>query len=150
VPVAATVESALALMVGRLSAEKIVLEWQPPPLGLTMWGDEVRLQQVLINLFRNALDAMRCVSSRCLAVEVSSDETTVSISVHDSGPGINSETMGQLFDPFFTTKPAGEGLGLGLSISERIVRSFGGHLVAANHPAGGAVFTVTLPRRGRQ
>ena len=70
------------------------------------------------------------------------------VRVIDSGPGLSDEALAHVFEPFFTTKPAGVGLGLGLAISQDIVRDFGGELTAANHPGGGAVFTLELPTAG--
>lgn len=144
VGVAALVDASLALLGGRLRAEGIELSWRPPYDTLKVWGDDVRLQQVLVNLLRNALDAMKAAPPRRLGIFVEGQGGMVRISVADSGPGIPDEVMAKLFDPFFTTKPAGEGLGLGLSISEGIVRDLGGTLTAANRPEGGAVFTMTL------
>jgi two-component system C4-dicarboxylate transport sensor histidine kinase DctB len=148
VPVVAAdaIESALAMLAASLRADNIVVEWDRPALALSVLADDVRLQQVMINLVRNAQDAMRAVSERRLSVGVSATAEWVEIVVRDSGPGIGAEALAHVFDPFFTTKSAGEGLGLGLSISEGIVRGFGGRLSAANHPAGGAIFTLTLKR----
>lgn len=122
------------------------LVWLPPPASLKVWGDDVRLQQVLVNLLRNALDAMKSAPIRRLEIGVDEQGAEVHLWVADSGTGILPEEQGQLFDPFFTTKPAGEGLGLGLSISEGIVRDLGGSLAAANRPEGGAKFIMTLRR----
>src|SRR5699024_11916314 len=69
----------------------------------------------------------------------------VVLSVRDRGPGIPEGDLDQIFDPFFTTKEAGEGLGLGLSISMRIIEEMGGTMQARNHAAGGAIFTIDLP-----
>jgi len=146
VALAAMVEGSLALLGGRLRAEAVELVWTPPAAELRVWGDEVRLQQVLVNLLRNALDAMKDSPHPRLEIHAAEEGALVHLSVADSGTGISDEGMAQLFDPFFTTKPAGEGLGLGLSISEGIVRDLGGRLSAANLPAGGAKFTVTLRR----
>ncbi|MDR3515204.1 MAG: ATP-binding protein [Azospirillaceae bacterium] len=146
VGVAHAIESALALLAASLRADGVTLAWTPPATELCVLADGVRLQQVMINLLRNAQDAMRAVAERRLSVEVAVDAGLVHISVRDSGRGIAADAMAQLFDPFFTTKPAGEGLGLGLSISEGIVKGFGGGLSAANHPGGGAVFTLILRR----
>ena len=68
----------------------------------------------------------------------------IRLSLHDTGPGIEAEDPQQVFEPFYTTKQSGQGLGLGLSISHRIIENLGGHLTAANHPEGGAVFTLEL------
>lgn len=144
VDVAAMVEGSLALLDGRMRAEGVALVWSPPASGLMVWGDEVRLQQVLVNLLRNGLDAMKGLAEPCIEVRAEAQGALVHILVRDHGTGISSDGMAQLFDPFFTTKPAGEGLGLGLSISEGIVRDLGGRLSAANISGGGAQFTVTL------
>lgn len=146
VGVAAMVGGGLTLLQGRLRGEGVDLTWTPPADDLRVWGDEVRLQQVLVNLICNALDAMRGTATRRLTLAVVADEAAVTIGVRDSGPGIPENTLSRLFEPFFTTKPTGEGLGLGLCISERILRDLGGGLTGANHPEGGAVFTVTLRR----
>lgn len=142
----AAVDGALSLLAGRLHGESVEVQWEAPPDDLKVWGDEVRLQQVLINLLRNALDAMRKTERRRLSVGVTVDGRTVCLEVRDNGPGIPEEVMPHIFDPFFTTKPAGEGMGLGLSISEGIIRELGGHLTAANTIGGGAVFTLSLRR----
>jgi two-component system C4-dicarboxylate transport sensor histidine kinase DctB len=140
------VDGALSLLAGRLRSEDIEVRWQPPPDGLKVWGDDVRLQQVLINLIRNALDAMRRSVPRRLTIGLTADAESVRLEVKDSGPGIPDPVMPHVFDPFFTTKAAGEGMGLGLSISEGIIRELGGQLTAANAREGGAVFTLSLRR----
>ncbi len=146
VAVTAVIDGVLALMASRLRSDGVELEWLPPGGALKVWGEEVRLQQVLVNLLRNALDAMREQVERRLTIGVATDDRQVHVMVRDNGPGIASEVLPRLFEPFFTTKQAGDGLGLGLSISEGIVRDLGGQLVAGNHPGGGAVFTITLSR----
>jgi two-component system C4-dicarboxylate transport sensor histidine kinase DctB len=108
------------------------------------WCDQNRLEQVLINLIRNAADAMADAAHRELLIEAGPDEAGhIVLSIADSGSGLPEN--GQLFEPFFTTKPAGEGLGLGLAISRDIVREFGGELTAENRPEGGARFILQLP-----
>jgi anti-sigma regulatory factor (Ser/Thr protein kinase) len=115
-------------------------------------GGRVRLQQVVVNLISNALDAMdgRAVKEIEIAVTEDGDGTgTCAITVRDRGPGLSEAALSeQAFDPFFTTKDPGKGLGLGLSISYNIIRDFDGTMSVANHPEGGAAFTVTL-RKGR-
>jgi len=111
-----------------------------------IWADPDQLQQVLLNLFSNAVHAMKSAHGRGeLTVCSASDGTTVSVAVEDDGPGILAEHLSRIFDPFFTTKAAGEGTGLGLSLSIGIVESHGGRLCAENIAGGGARFTVTLP-----
>lgn len=140
------VADSLALMTGRFREAGVSPEWEPPPEDLWVCAEDVRLQQVLINLFRNALDAMRSVDERRLEIGIGTAGDAILLTVRDTGAGIPEEALPQLFDPFFTTKPAGEGLGLGLSISGGIIRAMGGQLTAANHPQGGAIFTVLLKR----
>ncbi len=111
----------------------------PPALA-----NRVEFQQVLINLILNGLDAMVADPHRGpLRIATSRQETSVSVAVHDSGPGIPPEILDRLFAPFVTTKPGG--LGLGLSISRSIMQRSGGELQAENHPTGGALFRIVLP-----
>lgn len=122
--------------------------------------DDLRLEQVLINLLGNALDAAGDLGESNLAagrpsvtamlprieIEIEAAAATLSISVHDNGPGIPDDVLPRLFEPFFTTKEMGQGLGLGLAISSSIARDAGGSLVARNAPDGGALFVLTLRR----
>jgi len=114
-----------------------------PPI----WGDRVQLQQVLLNLVANALDAMDTVSDRPRIVRICSDRNqteTIRVTVKDSGIGLNPQQMENLFNAFHTTKP--EGLGMGLTISRSIIERHGGHLWAeTNQGESGALFQFTLP-----
>jgi signal transduction histidine kinase len=104
------------------------------------------LQQVLLNLILNAMEAManQPPERRRLTVRTSgTNNGTVELSVADSGPGIPADNLPRLFEPFFTTKESG--IGMGLSISRKIVEAHHGRIWAENRPAGGAVFHVTLP-----
>ncbi|GAA7759218.1 MULTISPECIES: sensor histidine kinase [Cupriavidus] len=118
---------------------------------LAVWADELKLEQVLLNLVGNALDAIAAAGAEDGRVDiaVSATDETVTLVVRDNGPGIAPEALPRLFEPFFTTKEIGQGLGLGLAISTSIVREFGGQLTAGNVEGGGAEFVVTL-RRSRQ
>ncbi|MGV8917334.1 MAG: ATP-binding protein [Pseudomonas sp.] len=140
---ATVVDQALLLLEPRLRDEQIecVLHLTRPA-----WvrGDAIRLEQVLINLLRNALDAMRDKPRRFLQVCIEAMPGHWSLSVSDSGGGIAPENLANVFDPFFTTKPVGDGLGLGLAVSYAIVHEAGGTLSADNHNDG-ARFTLTLP-----
>ncbi|MEH6350883.1 sensor histidine kinase [Pseudomonas sp. 3JA] len=140
---AAVVDQALQLLDTRLRDEQIstVLHLTRPA-----WvrGDAIRLEQVLINLLRNALDAMAEQPIKRLEVRLEADEQLWRLTVSDSGTGIAEEHLAQVFDPFFTTKAVGDGLGLGLAVSFAIIHESGGRLTADNHEHG-AVFCVTLP-----
>ncbi len=113
--------------------------------ALQVTGDTVRTEQVLINLLRNALDAVETAQQRTVTIVLERDECDAVIRIRDSGPGIPAQVAQHLFEPFFTTKPSGKGLGLGLAISSSIVQAMNGQLIAQNHPDGGAEFIVRLP-----
>ncbi|MBT2337984.1 sensor histidine kinase [Pseudomonas fluorescens] len=140
---AAVVDQALQLLDTRLRDEQVstVLHLTRPA-----WvrGDAIRFEQVLINLLRNALDAMAEQPLKRLEVRLEADEQLWRLTVSDTGSGIAEEHLAQVFDPFFTTKPVGDGLGLGLAVSFAIIHESGGRLTADNHK-NGAVFCVTLP-----
>lgn len=106
--------------------------------------DRVQVQQVLTNLMRNAIEAMRESERRELTVRtLSSADGTLTVEVSDTGPGISEEIASRLFQPFVTSKPGG--MGIGLSISRRIIQSHGGDLAARRNEFGGATFSFTLP-----
>jgi two-component system sensor histidine kinase HupT/HoxJ len=98
-----------------------------------------------MNLVQNAIDAAEGGAQPRLEIAGRIEDAKVIVSFHDNGPGFKAEQLGKVFDPFYTTKPVGKGTGLGLSISYGIVERHHGALQAANHPAGGAVLTLTLP-----
>ncbi|WP_413628768.1 sensor histidine kinase [Herbaspirillum frisingense] len=110
-------------------------------------GDVVRTEQVLINLLRNALDAVEEAPRKCVCVllEVDHVQRQAVLRIRDSGTGIADEVAPHLFEPFFTTKSSSKGLGLGLAISSSIVQAMNGQLSAHNHEQGGAEFVVRLP-----
>lgn len=105
-------------------------------------GDRVRVEQVIINLLRNALDATEGEATPEIELILAAGETAT-LTVRDNGPGI--ENLDDLFEPFFTTKQPGDGVGLGLAISSGIVSDLGGRLTARNGQGRGAVFEVQLP-----
>lgn len=138
-------DGALAMTAPMFSEFGISISKQIPDKPLTLNGDRARVKQVLVNLLRNAVDAMRDCNQRDLHINVSVRDQEVEISISDSGIGITEQDMEELFTPFFTTKEVGEGMGLGLSISYRIVTDLGGTIRAQNLPDGGALFIVRLP-----
>lgn len=113
---------------------------------LLVLGERVRLEQVFINLLRNAVEALADQPRRRITIDLFADETWVAVAVTDTGPGLSAEGLAHLAVPFFSSKRPGEGIGLGLSISNGIVHDFGGSLTAENRHDGGAVFTVRLRR----
>ncbi|MCO7595223.1 MULTISPECIES: ATP-binding protein [Pseudomonas] len=141
---ATVVDQALHLLEARIRGEGVEVALY---LARPAWvrGDAIRLEQVLINLLRNALDAMADKRYKRLEIRIEADDGHWRLSVLDSGGGIPEADLAKVFDPFFTTKPVGEGLGLGLAISYGIVHEAGGQLQAENLP-GGARLSLTLPR----
>ena len=103
------------------------------------------MQQVLINLLRNAVDAVADVPEPRLVVSTRRGDGECRVSIRDNGPGIATDNLDQIFDPFFTTKPVGEGTGLGLAISESLLRNQGGRIEVASEPGQGATFNICLP-----
>ncbi|MEM9761824.1 MAG: ATP-binding protein [Pseudomonadota bacterium] len=146
IPVAQVIEEAMSLIEPLSRKRGADLRYTPPEEQVWAMGGRLRLQQVVVNLLSNALDAM--VERQVVRVEIGVETTaeTVDITIRDHGPGLTPGNEEQMFEPFFTTKPVGKGMGLGLSISFNIVEDFGGKLTAANHPEGGAVFRVRLRR----
>ncbi len=112
--------------------------------SISVLGEAIRLEQVLLNILRNALDALADKAGACIWISAHAQGTRMVIHIRDNGPGFEGDDLERIFDPFFTTKEVGKGLGLGLSISSRIIQDFGGVLKAHNHPDGGAVFTIEL------
>ncbi|PZR76161.1 MAG: two-component sensor histidine kinase, partial [Stutzerimonas stutzeri] len=131
------------LLSPRIRSEQVEV-FRQVPTEATVRGDAIRLEQVLINLLHNALDAMAERPQRRLRILCRRVGDAWQLSVADNGGGIASEHLDQVFEPFFTTKPVGQGLGLGLAVSYGIVRDMGGTLEVSNDEQG-AVFTLTLP-----
>lgn len=123
-----------------------------PPID----GNSNQIEQILINLLSNAVDAIasaRPDGHGRIDVSTRFDQNQVWLEVRDDGPGLAQEALQKIFDPFFTTKDEGKGTGLGLAVTYAIVQEHGGHIAAANHPGGGAVFTVrfaAMPRMNRR
>lgn len=136
------VQRALDLVDVQLQAEAITIKNSIVPAFTR--GNDVRLEQVIINLVRNAIDAVQETPEPVVEVSMHTENGRIFIEVRDHGPGFDPAILETLFDPFVTTKPSGAGLGLGLTISYEIIHEFGGTLRAANHPEGGAVLTVEL------
>ena len=145
IPLSHALDNSLALLEPRLiHANAEVRRHCPAPEPVALC-DANRLEQVLINLIGNALDAMEGEPAPCIELTCESIGCMARMTVRDHGPGLDDAAISHLFEPFFTTKQAGVGLGLGLTISAGIIRDFGGTLSGANHPEGGAIFTLEIP-----
>lgn len=145
VDLVACCEDAMGLVETALSEAGVSLTKTLTPLPVTVMGGHVRLQQVLVNLLTNAIDAMAGSTKRHIDLTIQTDAGKAIVAIRDSGPGIADPS--RVFEPFYSTKELGasKGLGLGLSISYGIIGSFGGDLTADNRPNGGACFTISLP-----
>jgi signal transduction histidine kinase len=139
------VAEAIELLSGVAVARSVRIERFMTAVPLPVCADRVQIQQVLINLMINAMDAMADMPGpgREMSIYTTRVDKLVQVTVSDSGPGIPQDKRKQIFEPFFTTKP--HGMGMGLSIARTIIEAHHGQLVAENHPGGGAVFRVRLP-----
>jgi len=135
----------LTLANGEMTPEQVELQTDLAADLPSVLGDRVQLQQVLLNLIMNAIEAMRTISGRRLLTIQSAmrDPKSVTVSVHDSGEGIDPQNADHLFDAFFTTKS--QGMGMGLSICRTIISAHGGHLSNVANASTGATFEFTLP-----
>jgi two-component system sensor kinase FixL len=144
-PLAVVIEEATALGFAGMKSLGVHIELRIAPDAAEAFIDKVQIQQVLVNLIRNALEAMTGHHLRELSIStVSRDAEWIEIRVADTGPGLAPEVRGQLFQPFVSTKAGG--MGVGLSLCRSIIEAHGGDLLAGNNEAGGATFVMTLPR----
>lgn len=142
VDMGSALSSALSMMEPQLRQRHVQISRIIPDAPVEVMGDRLRIEQVMVNLLRNALDATKSQRNPTVEIMLSAGETAT-LTVRDNGPGI--EDLEQLFEPFYTTKQPGDGVGLGLAISSGIVNDLGGRLTARNGQAGGAVFEMQLP-----
>jgi two-component system C4-dicarboxylate transport sensor histidine kinase DctB len=144
----ASVGEALSIMEPQFKPGRVRILRSMPRAPVMVMADRIRLEQVIINLLRNALDATRESPDPEIAITLLPDAGGTGMAmleVRDNGCGISD--LEKLFEPFWTTKKPGEGVGLGLAISSGIVADFGGRLTARNLDGGGAAFEVLLPMR---
>jgi len=143
VPVDTMVNEAIALarISNKFGVTRVQVDLTDTPAVL---ADKIQIQQVILNLLRNGLEAMDGVAKPVLTVSTRLQNDMVEVSVTDAGPGISPEVKEKLFQPFVTTKQ--HGMGVGLAICRTIVETHGGRLFAENNPEGGTIFRFTLPR----
>jgi signal transduction histidine kinase len=136
---------AFGFLAVQASARNVALYLQPTPNDLRIKGDPVQLQQVILNLVVNSMEAMSSIpyGRTVIGRTESNGGSSAIISISDSGPGIPPEKLADVFDPFFTTKK--QGMGIGLSIARTIVQAHKGTIWAENQPGGGAVFRLSMP-----
>ena len=136
--------NALAMVQRRPEAKGVQISWTLDPTVDAVLADPIQIEQVIVNLLRNAVEAMRGSSTRQIDIETEADGDQAALHVRDTGHGIAPEQMERLFQPFATTKDSGTGLGL--AICRTIVEAHGGKILARNRADGtGAIFTITLP-----
>ena len=138
------VEEAGALGLTGAREQGVILRFNLDPENDLILADRVQIQQVLVNLFRNALDAMTQSTHReLIASNAKAADDMIEVAVSDTGHGFGDDAHANLFRPFFTTKETG--MGVGLSISRTIVETHGGRMWAETNKSGGATFRFTLP-----
>jgi signal transduction histidine kinase len=140
-----TVSEVFDFMQVLATARGVSLSYAPATKPLRVRGDRVQLQQVILNLIVNGMDALAAMPAgqRRISGQIRQSEDSAEVSILDSGPGVPSDQLEQVFEPFFTTK--NQGMGMGLSIVRTIVEAHGGHIWAENQIDGGAVFHIDLP-----
>ena len=142
----AVIQEVLTLAGNELLRSGVAVQTDLAPDVPNVFGDRVQLQQVLLNLILNGIDAMRTITHRPRELRIKSAKhpNGVLIQVHDSGDGVNPEQANHIFEPFFTTKP--QGIGIGLSVGRSIVEAHGGRLWFTPGPSHGVVFQFTVPK----
>ncbi|MDP4733334.1 MAG: HAMP domain-containing histidine kinase [Limnohabitans sp.] len=137
------VSDALAIVKPALQRHQVDLQEQTAP-ALFTWGDEGQLQMVILNLLKNARDALHnAPQPRTLALQLQQNEQFLELTVSDNGPGVDPAQWDLIFEMFHSTKP--DGMGLGLWLSQAIIQNHGGSLTVGDSPLGGACFTLRLP-----
>lgn len=143
------IEQTAILAEGQAARNHVAIELELSPDSPIVLGDSIQLQQVVLNLVMNGIDAMTTITDRPRTLTLRSESQSsgnVRVVVQDSGVGLTEEVKDRLFEPFFTTRS--KGMGMGLSISRSIIEAHGGRLWAESNGSGGATFQFTLPSKG--
>lgn len=141
--VADTISASLSILESKISKMGAEISVQYQDQEVSVLAEAVPLEQVLVNLLNNALQSQEHAESAKVDIAVNNDLEYAFITVRDYGSGLSEAQLQTVFEPFYTTKS--KGLGLGLTISQRIMSTFSGTISADNHPGGGAIFTLTIP-----
>ncbi|WP_245931868.1 sensor histidine kinase [Marinomonas aquiplantarum] len=142
----AVIRDAIELMSSQIDDQSCQLDYQMSASSLYVLAEPIRLEQVMVNLISNAVDALSSAAIKRLTIQVYERNNRIFIDVTDTGIGIEENQIEQIFDPFFTQKEVGQGLGLGLSISYNIVQDFGGQIRVSSTPEIGSRFTLELAK----
>ena len=134
-----------AFLDNEIRFRNIELDWALLPDLPSIQSDAAQIQQVVLNLFNNAINAIGKDGRITVTTTCDQAADTVTVSIRDDGPGMDKEVQHRIFDPFFTTKKVGKGTGLGLSISYSIINRLGGTLRFESEPGEGTEFIITLP-----
>ena len=140
----AVLEDTRVLLLPQLQLARVELVQEAASVRVSV--DAERAVLSIANIVFNAIDAMEGQPRKRVDIRVTTCDSFARVHVRDTGPGLTAAQFAHMFEPFYTTKPPGKGLGLGLALSVKSVMSMGGRIEAANHPEGGAVFTVCLPQ----
>ena len=142
------IDRALEMYSGKIEKNNIRVKRADAATMLEAYGEETGLEQVFLNIIGNAIDVLldNPENNRELTITAGEKNDEITIAIMDNGAGLTGQVPEVVFDPFYTTKEVGQGLGLGLSISYNLIKSFGGTISALNRQTGGAVFTVTLQK----
>ncbi|MDC0739322.1 ATP-binding protein [Cognatishimia sp. SS12] len=141
------IRTALELLEPNIQTLGAQVHFDPGPAGATLLGNRMRLEQVVTNLVRNALDAVEGGAQRQIDITIGEDATTLWIEVADTGHGLRDKTLDDLREPFATSRESGKGMGLGLTISAGIISDHGGVLTADDRPGGGAIFRAVFEKQ---
>jgi C4-dicarboxylate-specific signal transduction histidine kinase len=144
------IQKALTLISQQMASHGIRLEMDLDPAAPVVVAQEVSMEEVVVNLLSNAIHVLDTVDQdkKVVRIVTKMESSTCLLKIEDSGPGIPETHMDRIFDPLFTTRNTGQGMGLGLSIVQKLLEEYGGRIQASNRPGGGAVFTVELPLFG--
>ena len=137
------VDAALLLLHPRLQRTRVKIHQEFAEARLAI--EQIRLEQILVNLISNAVDALQAQGDRHIWLSGNAEAEHYLLEIRDNGPGIAPETRAHLFEPFFTTKPGEQGLGLGLTLSASLAAAAGGSLTVRHPEEGGTAFVLSLP-----
>lgn len=145
IPVHGAIDGALEILSPTIKKSKVKIDIDILPEDLEFFANHVFIQQVIVNLLSNAIHAVEAAETPSIRIVARVNDTMAQLEILDNGPGISKENLDKIFEPFFTTKKSGHGLGLGLTITERIIKEMSGKIIVETERNGGARFIILLP-----